>query len=686
MDEVSAEVVSRRMDGTAAILTISNPPVNALSHAVRDGLMIELRDLRDDTSVDAVILTCAGRTFCAGADISEFDKPTRQPDLSTLIAELASFAKPTLAALHGTTLGGGLELALACRFRVAHRTTRLGFPEVKLGLIPGAGGTVRLPRLIDPGAALEMITTGRLINADEAEFMGLVDAVTDDGVVSAAIEFTHEALAEGKRSKSTRDSGRFQEAGIDWDWLEQEKISVQQKARGLLAPVKAAETLIAGLHLPFEEALANERSTFELLKEGEQSRAQRYLFFAEKEAAKVSTLPASTLPRSIETVGVIGAGTMGRGIAMALANGGISVLLHDADRDALERGLAGIRDVYASSVKRGSLNEDVAKQRVALITSSPNVEGLAQCDLLIEAAFEDKAVKRQIFETLNAVAKSGAIFATNTSYLDPSELGLLSGRPADMIGLHFFSPAHVMKLLEVVRTPSTAPDVVATALSLARTIGKIPVVVGICHGFVGNRMLAARTAELEQLLLEGATPQGVDRAFTEFGWPMGPFQMADLAGLDISWRNRRSLGKKADIADTLCERGQFGQKAGMGYYDYRAGPREPQPNAELVELTARLASEKGVDRRRIETQEICERTLFPMVNEGLRILDEGIVARESDIDVVWANGYGFPRGKGGPMFWARTLGYKKVAEALQEWHSRTGREVFRPSSALSALK
>ena len=678
------ESVTVARSGEIAIVTIDNPPVNALSFHVREPLMKAFGTLRDDPSVAAIVLTCAGRTFVAGADITEFGKPMQQPDLRSLIATLEKIGKPTVAAIHGTALGGGLELALGCHFRVADRGARLGLPEVKLGLLPGAGGTVRLPYLIGPEKALSLIVSGNPISAGDALESGLTDAVFDGDLLANAVAFARRKAAEGGPFIPLRDR-RHRIETADLAAFDQQAAQLAKKARGLEAPVACAKSIRNAIVLPFDEALAREREFFEALMAGDQSRAQRHLFFAEREAAKVRGVGKDTAPRKINRVGIIGAGTMGGGIAMAFVNGGIPVTLLEVNRDVLDRGLAAIEKNYAISVGRGSLAEAAKAKRMALFTGVTDYAELANCDLIIEAVFEDMDVKKDVFGRLDRVAKPGAILATNTSYLDVDDIAASTVRARDIVGTHFFSPANVMKLLEVVRGKETAPDVLATVLGLAKRIGKIPVVVGVCRGFVGNRMLQARGEELEALLLEGATPSQVDKAFTDFGWPMGPFQMLDLAGLDISWRNRKSLGKTAILADHLCEAGRFGQKTGKGYYLYEAGSRTPMPDPGIERLIAEKAAEQAIERRSIPAAEIIERTHFPLINEGARILEEGIAARASDIDIVWVNGYGFPIGKGGPMFWAELEGIQKLVERLGFWHARTGKAVYEPSPLLRKL-
>ncbi len=668
-------------DGEIAIVTIDNPPVNALSFHVREPLLAAFNALREDASVAAIVLACAGRTFVAGADITEFGKPLQQPELHHLIAALETLGKPAVAAIHGTALGGGLELALGCHFRVADAGAKLGLPEVKLGLLPGAGGTIRLPRLVGPSKALSMIVSGTPIGAKDALASGLVDAVIEGDLVANAVAFARQKVAEGGALLAVRDrNDRINNA--DLTAFDVQAAELAKKARGLEAPIACAQSVRNALTLPFDEALAKERELFKKLVTGDQSRAQRHLFLAEREAAKVPGVGKDVKPRDIKRVGIIGAGTMGGGIAMAFVNGGIPVTLLEMNREALDRGLGMIDKNYSISVSRGSLTEEAKAKRLAAFSTTTDYADLGDCDLIIEAVFEEMSVKKEVFGKIDAVAKPGAILATNTSYLDVNEIAASTSRPQDFLGMHFFSPANVMKLLEIVRGAKTAPDVLATALAVGRKIAKVPVVVGVCHGFVGNRMLAARGVDSENLLLEGASPEQIDKVFTDFGWPMGPFQMWDLAGLDIGWRSRKSLGKTAIIMDALCEQGRFGQKTGKGIYLYEGGSRTATPDPEVQALIESKAKELGIERRTISTEEITERTLYPMINEGAKILEEGIAARSSDIDIVWVNGYGFPIGKGGPMFWAGLEGVSKIVERLEYWYARSGSDAFKPSPLL----
>lgn len=667
-----------------AVITLDNPPVNALSHHLREPLFAAIEAARDDASVKGIVIACAGRTFISGADITEFGSPRAlaSPSLPELCRLLETLPKPAVAAIHGTAFGGGLELALACHYRVAVKSALVGLPEVKLGLLPGSGGTVRLPRLTGPVEALKIITTGNPISADKAQKLGAVDQVVDGDLVEAAVAFARSKI--GEKLVAVRDrTDKIQ--NVDMAAFDAAVAEVKKKARGLDAPVACAQSVRNAVTMDFDAALKAERQFFLELVQGVQSQAQRHLFFAQREAAKVKGVNSDVKPRPVARVGVIGAGTMGGGIAMSFVNGGIPVTLLEMNREALDRGLATIAKNYDISVQRGSMTAEAKDQRLAAFKPTTDYADLAECDLIIEAVFEEMSVKKEVFGKLDQIARPGTILASNTSYLDVDEIAASTSRPQDVVGLHFFSPANVMKLLEIVRGAKTAPDVLATALSVAKKIGKVPVVVGVCHGFVGNRMLSARSAENEDLLMEGATPAQIDKVFTDFGWPMGPFAMGDLAGLDIGWRNRKALGKTAPIADAICEQGRFGQKTGKGFYLYEAGSRAPKTDPEVEKLIEDKAREKGVNRREISDEEITERTLYPLINEGALILEEEIAARPSDIDIVWTNGYGFPIGKGGPMFYADTVGLKKIVERLDHWHGKTGKDVFKPSALLRRL-
>jgi 3-hydroxyacyl-CoA dehydrogenase len=680
MDETAARdgeaqtVATTIRDGTA-ILTIDNPPVNALSHRVRVALAAALRAAERDAAIDGIVIACAGRTFAAGADIAEFGAPAMAPTLRDLLALLDGLATPTVAALHGNALGGGLELALCCRYRIATPETQLGLPEIRIGLIPGAGGTVRLPYLVGPLAAFEMMADGAPIAAGRAAEIGLVDALAADPVAEA-VAFLRR-VGPAARPRIGTDRTRIEAA--DPAALAAASARVERRARGLEAPLALLAAMRNTLALPFAEALAEERVLFDRLVAGEQSKALRHLFFAERKAARLA-VPA--VPREIVRVGVVGAGTMGTGIAMAFANAGLPVTIVEVSPEALERGRRAIGTTYGVSIERGSTTAADAAERQSRLSFTTQLEQLSDCDLIVEAAFEEMAVKQELFQRLDAIARKGAILATNTSYLDVDVIAAATDRPRDVVGLHFFSPANVMKLLEVVKARATADDVIATAVTLGKRLGKTPVVVGVCHGFVGNRMLGARSEDMIDLLVEGATPASVDAAFEAFGWPMGPFRMQDLAGLDIGWRNRRALGRSLAIADELCVLGRFGQKTGRGYYRYTDGSRAAQDDDEVLAMIRARSAALGIERRAIPAEEIIERTHFPLVNEGARLIGEGIAARASDIDVVWTNGFGFPRHKGGPMYWARSIGIDRIISRLEHWHARGGKPVFEPCRTL----
>jgi 3-hydroxyacyl-CoA dehydrogenase len=678
--------VEVRRDNGIAVIVIDNPPVNALSNAVRKALIEALTQTQDDAAVEAVVLACAGRTFIAGADITEFGKPARPPGTGDVIDALEAMRKPVVAALHGTTLGGGLEVALGCHFRVAAPGSRLGLPEIKLGLIPGAGGTQRLPRLIGMEKALPMILSGDPIGANAALEAGLVDAIVDGDVTAGAIAFARKLVAGKTPLRRARDlDGKL--AGMKADRAKFDELVAAhgKRSRGLHAPAAAIEALRAAIDLPIEQGLKLEHDKFMALKDGDQSKAQRHIFFAERAASKIADLPKDAKTREIKRAAVIGAGTMGGGIAMCFANAGIPVTIVEASKDALARGLDVIGKNYSTSVKRGSLSGAEMERRNKLMQGSTDFAAVAGADIVIEAVFEEMDIKKKVFGDLDRLAAKGAILASNTSYLDIDAIGAATQRPASVLGTHFFSPANVMRLLEVVRGKNTAPEVVAAAVALGRKLGKIPVVVGNRHGFVGNRMLGARSIEAERLLLEGALPQDVDGALVEFGFPMGPFAMGDLAGLDVGWRNRKSQGLRAEIADALCEAGHYGQKTGRGFYRYETGSRTPFADADTESLVVSASRRLGIARRAIDKKEIVERLIFPMINEGARILDEGIAQRPGDIDVIWVYGYGFPVWRGGPMFYADGIGLAYIRDRLTALAKHSNDKRHEPAALLLKL-
>jgi len=678
--------VALRQDGNVAVIAVDNPPVNALSHDVRTALADGFSRARDDAKTEAIVLTAAGRTFVAGADITEFDKPPMSPSLSEVIALIDAINKPVTAAVFGTPLGGGLEITLACHFRIAAAGTRLGLPEIKLGLIPGAGGTQRLPRLVGMEKAAAMILSGDPIPAEDALAAGLIDEIFEGDPATAGITFARKVLSEKRPLTRARDrEDKLADLRANPKAFDEIVAANTKRARGLDAPAAAIEVLRAAINVPVDDALKMEREAFMRLRAGDQSKAQRHIFFAEREAAKIPGLSKDVKPREIKRAAVIGAGTMGGGIAMCFANAGIPVTVIETSAEALKRGLGTIEKNYKASAARGGMSEADVGKRMSLVNGVTDMNATKDADIVVEAAFEEMGVKREIFGTLDKVTPAQAILATNTSYLDVNEIARSTSRPASVLGLHFFSPANVMRLLEIVRGADTAPEVLATALSVARTIKKVPVVVGVGHGFVGNRMLRIRSIEAERLLLEGALPQDVDGALTDFGFPMGPFAMSDLAGLDVSWRMRKAQGTRAEIADQLCEAGRFGQKTGKGFYIYESGSRTPRPDPEVEALIAATSKRLGMTRRPIDRKTIVERLIFPMINEGARILEEGIALRSGDIDVIWIYGYGFPLWRGGPMFYADTVGLSYIRDHLREFAKLTGDRRHEPAPLLDRL-
>ena len=650
--------VTTQQDGEVAVITVENPPVNALSWHVRQGLSDHFTAALADESVAAIVLCCAGATFIAGADITEFNKPPKGPDLNALFNAIEAASKPVIAAIHGNALGGGLETTLACHYRVAVGSARLGVPEVKLGLLPGAGGTQRLPRVVGIALAAEMAATGNPVLATRASDMGLVDALAgDDTLVADAVAFARAKIADGPRP--TRERSVFGDVAD----IAAIKSKNARRWRGFEAPYANLACVEAAARLPFVEGLAYERAQFMKLIRGSQSAAQRHMFFAERRAAKIDGLPKDTQQRSVKKVGVIGAGTMGGGISMNFLAKGFPVTIVETEQQALDRGLGVIRKNYEASAAKGRFKPAQVEQMMGLLSPSLSLDDLADCDLVIEAVYENMDVKKDIFAKLDTICKSGAILASNTSYLDVNEIASATSRAGDVLGMHFFSPANVMKLLEIVRGDKTDPDVLATAMALAKKIGKVAVVAGVCHGFIGNRMLAPRQKEAQKLLLEGATPAQIDKVHVDFGMPMGPFQMSDLAGIDIGWH--RDPSRIESISEALCAEGRWGQKKQAGFYDYD-DQRKPSPSSRVAEIIDQFRQKKNLTKRKVSEQEIVERTLYTMVNEGELILEEGMAQRASDIDVVWVYGYGWPVYRGGPMFWAGLEGTNKIVNALQK--------------------
>lgn len=671
--------VQSRVSNGVAVLTLANPPVNALSAPMRAALAQAIAKANADPAVTASVIAAEGKVFVAGADISEFGKPPQSPSLPDVLSAIVASSKPVVAALQGLALGGGLELALACQGRVAAPAARLGLPEVKLGLIPGAGGTQRLPPLIGAAPAFAMMASGDPICAEQALTLGLVDEIAAQDLIAAASAL---ALRLASGAASSAQPARDKRTPEDRAAFET-AAAAALKSAGRAANIPAlVEAVRAGLDHPIEAGLEVERAKFLALMSDPGSKALRHLFFAERAAGRVPGLEAALPTRPLTRAAVIGAGTMGGGIAMSLAKAGIAVTLIEIEQAALDAGLARVRATYASSVKRGSLTEAAMNDQLGRITPAVGLEAAADADLVVEAAFEDMGVKQTIFSTLERVTRPGAILATNTSYLDVNAIAAITSRPQDVVGLHFFSPANVMRLLEVVRGAQTAPDVLKTALELGRRIGKLPVVVGVCHGFVGNRMLAQRSKAAERLLLAGALPHEVDAAVTEFGFRMGPFAMADLAGIDVGWRARKAAGTRAPVADTLAEQGRFGQKTKRGFYLYPEGARVGVRDPETEALILALSQEAGITRRTFSAEEIRARLFFPMVNEGAKILKEGIALRSSDIDLVWVNGYNWPALTGGPMYWAEQVGLDHLVAGLRAFAAETSDASLEPAPLL----
>src|SRR6266849_2523117 len=664
------DAVLRSTQGRIGILTVNNPPVNALAGAVRDGIKEGVEAFGKDTNIDAIVLIGGGRTFIAGADIREFGKPPKGPSLNDVIADMENCPKIIVAALHGTPLGGGLETALGAHYRVSVASTRVGLPEVHLGILPGAGGTQRLPRLTGAKYALDAIISGRHIPAPEAKSKGIIDAIVDGDLLAGAVAHAQMLVAQKAPRRRVRDLKATLESP---DLFKETEKAIARRARGFKAPWSIIKCVQAAVELPFDEGIKRERELFAELLVSPESAAQRYYFFAEREAAKVLDVPADTPQREIKTAGIVGAGTMGGGIAMNFANAGIPVTLLEVKQEALDRGVATIRKNYESSAKKGKLTSAQVEERMRLVRPTLSYADLAQADIVVEAVFEDMGVKEGVFRTLDEVMKPGAILATNTSTLDVNRIAGFTRRPQDVIGTHFFSPAHVMKLLEVVRGAKTGKDVLATVMDLAKKLKKTAVVSGVCDGFIGNRMIEQYSRQAGFLLEEGALPRQVDAALEKWGFAMGPFRMADLAGNDVGWliRKRRYVEKPhvkyPRLADRVCELGRFGQKTGAGWYRYEAGRRDAIPDPAINELVVAYSKELGVERRKISDEEIVERCIYALVNEGARILEEGIALRASDIDVIYLTVYGFPPFRGGPMFAADTAGLYNVVRSMKRF-------------------
>ena len=671
-----------------AVVTIDSPPVNALGHAVRSGVMAALDKAEADDAVDAVVIRGAGRCFSGGADIREFGTPPAEPTLRQVCARVEDFPKIVVAALHSTAFGGGLELPLSCHYRVADASAQIALPEVKLGIVPGSGGTQRLPRIVGAKRALKVILSGDPFAAREAHDLGVLDAILDGDLTAAAVAYAAKLVADGAPLRKVRD---LAVADADAEVFAEARKTWEKRSRGLLAPLACIDCVEIAATKSFDEGMQREREIFVACRDSEQSKAQRHLFFAEREAAKVKDVPRDTVKRPINTAAVVGCGTMGGGIAMCLVNVGIPVTVLETSEDALKAGLAKIEKNYAATVSKGRLTQAEMDKRMGLINGTTNYADLGPADIVIEAVFEEMDLKRTIFGELDKVMKPGAVLATNTSTLDIDEIAAATKRPADVIGTHFFSPANVMKLMENVRGKETAKDVIATVMALGKTIQKIPVLVGNCDGFVGNRMYHRYTRQAYFLLEEGALPQQVDKVFLDFGFAMGPLAVGDLAGLDVSYLVRKRQvqfikpGERWPVAaDRVVEAGRKGQKTNAGWYRYEEGSRKPLPDPEVQKIIEATSAELGIERREITDQEIHESCFYALINEGAKILDEGMAQRASDIDIIWTNGYGFPIAKGGPMFHADQVGAKHVYERLAHW-AKVASPALEPAPLLEKL-
>ncbi len=684
-------VVNYQLEGDVGVIKVNNPPVNALSQALRQGLSEALATAQDDAS-KAVVIICEGRTFIAGADITEFGKPPQQPSLPSVLDAIENSQKPVIAAIHGTALGGGLEVCLACHYRCALPSAKVGLPEVKLGILPGAGGTQRGPRLMGVEAALDLITKGDPISAAKGEKSGLIDkVVSGDDLLAESLAYANELIASNAPLKRVRDI-TIDPASIPEGFFDNARKKLAKRARGQIAQDRIVSCIEAAVNLPMDEGLARERELFAELVSSPQSAAMRHAFFAEREAAKVKGLGKETPIRDIKKIAIIGGGTMGGGIAMNFMNAGIPVTLLEINDEALARGKSIIEKNYSITAKKGKMTEEQVAQCMSQLTGTTNYDDLADVDLVIEAVFENIGIKKEVFAKLDTVCKPGCILASNTSYQDIDEIATATKRPEDVVGMHFFSPANVMKLLENVRGAKTADDVVATVMKLAKKIGKVPVLARVCYGFIGNRMLRNYGREAQRCLIEGATPKQIDDALEGFGMAMGPIAMGDLAGLDIGYKAREGLSEEEKghpkyykAADTLVEAGRLGQKSGAGYYKYDSETRARLEDPEGQAIITKVATDLGIEQREFSAEEIVERCIYGLVNEGAQVLAEGIAQRPSDIDVVYLYGYAFPVAKGGPMFYADQVGLKAVYDRICEFEKQAGDGTWEPAPLLKEL-
>jgi len=691
-----SELVSLTHEGEIGVITVNNPPVNALSPGVPEGLAAAVEQIKNDDSIKGGVLIGGGRTFIAGADIKEFGKITsgqRKRDLNflDLIKSIEDCPKPLVAAIHGTAFGGGLETAMGFHYRVAVPSAQVGQPEVKLGIIPGAAGTQRLPRLAGVARATQMCADGNPIGAKEAFELGIVDRIVEGDLLQGAIAFLREKIASGEKPPKTRErNDKLGDEATNAAIFEAARAQAKKTARGMMAPIAAIDAVEAATKLPFEEGVAREAELFKQCLFSDQSKAMIHVFFGEREVAKIPDTPKDTEVFEIKKAAIIGAGTMGGGIAMNYANAGIPVIVREVTQEALDRGMATIRKNYENSVKKGRFTQEVMSERMALIKPQLSYDGFEEADIITEAVFEGMELKKQVFGEIDRVAKPGAILASNTSTLNIDEIASATSRPEFVIGHHYFSPANVMRLLEIVRGKATSKEVIATSMALSKRLKKVGVLVGNCYGFVGNRMLHQYGREAQFLVEEGAAPQDVDGALYKFGMAMGPLAVGDLAGLDVGWRIRKEHAhlqkpgvRYPKVADRLCEMGRYGQKTGAGWYKYDEN-RNRIPDQEVDSLIEQVAAEQGVNRRKVTEEEIIERTQYALINEGAKILEEGIALRAVDIDIIYINGYGYPAWRGGPMWYADTVGLKKVYERVSQFHIEHG-ELWEPAPLLKRL-
>jgi 3-hydroxyacyl-CoA dehydrogenase len=686
-------LVRLEREGDVGVVVVDNPPVNALSPGVPEGIIACVREADADPALKAIVLTGAGRSFIAGGDIRQFGTGRKRPPIGQRTYDtLDATSKPIVAAIHGFALGGGLENAMACHYRIAAHGAKVGLPEVLIGILPGGGGTQRLPRLAGPKRALEMIVSGRHVPAPEALEYGIVDKVVDAGadLRAEAVAFAREVAAKPTRKRVRDRDEKLQEARDEPGMFDAMRKSIARRARNQKAPYNCILAVEAACTLPFDQGLVREQALFDELENAEEARALRYAFFAEREVAKLPDVPADTPVREIRTAAVVGAGTMGGGIAMSFADFGYPVKVLEVTREALDRGIGRIRSNYETSVQRGSLAADEMERRFARIRPVTSYDDIADADVVIEVVFEEIPVKQEVFRKLDAVMKPGALLLTNTSAIDIDKMAEVTKRPQDVAGSHFFSPANVMKLLEVVKGSKSSPEVLATTMAMGRRIGKISAMAGNCDGFVANRSRAPFNTEMSILLEEGCLPEQVDKVMVDFGYPMGPFAVGDLSGLDIGYAGRRRRAaenpnyRKLPISDRIVELGRHGQKTGAGWYRYEKGDRTPHPDPEVARIIKATAAEMGVKQRSFTDEEILRRLLFSSVNEACKILEEGIAYRASDIDVMWLHGFGFPRYRGGLMFWADGVGVRAVYDQIRNWHQQYG-ERWAPSDLLREL-